>query len=82
MWTKKGDEKRDENEKEELVLKGRVVGRGFQEEYDESLRRDSPTCSLVQVICSLASSRFMKLTATDVRGACLQALKIDRELYF
>ena len=38
-------------------------------EYDESLRRDSPTCSnlLVQII---------------VRGAVLQGLKIDRELYF
>ena len=84
VWTKKDDEKRDENEKEELVLKCRVVGRGFQEEYDEALRRDSPTCSnlLVQVICSLAASRFMKLTAADVRGAFLQGLKIDRELYF
>ena len=84
VWTKKDDEKRDENEKEELVLKCRVVGRGFQEEYDENLRRDSPTCStlLVQVICSLASSRLMKLTAADVRGAFLQGLKIDRELYF
>ena len=80
VWTKKDDEKRDENEKEELVLKCRVVGRGFQEEYDEALRRDSPTCSnlLVQVICSLAASRFMKLTAADVRGAILQGLKIDR----
>ena len=84
VWTKKDDEKRDENEKEELVLKCRVVGRGFQEEYDEALRRDSPTCSnlLAQVICSLAASRFMKLTAADVRGAFLQGLKIDRELYF
>ena len=84
VWTKKDDEKRDENEKEELVLKCRVVGRGFQEEYDENLRRDSPTCStlLVQIICSLASSRLMKLTAADVRGAFLQGLKIDRELYF
>eukprot|EP00913_Durusdinium_trenchii_P034973 g32715.t1 len=84
VWTKKDDEKRDENEKEELVLKCRAVGRGFQEEYDEALRRDSPTCSnlLAQVICSLAASRFMKLTAADVRGAFLQGLKIDRELYF
>ena len=83
VWTKKYD-KRDENEKEEWVLKFRVVGRGFQEEYDESLRRDSPTCSnlLVQVICSFAASRLMKLTAADVRGAFLQGLKIDRELYF
>ena len=69
------------------MLKCRVVGRGFQEEYDESLRRDSPTRSnlLVQVICSFAASRRMKLTAAaaaDVRGAFLQGLKIDRELYF
>ena len=35
-----------------------------------------------RVICSLAASRFMKLTAADVRGAFLQGLKIDRELYF
>lgn len=76
VWTKKDDEKRDENEKEELVLKCRVVGRGFQEEYDEDLRRDSPTGSnlLVQVICSLAASRLMELTAADVRGAFLQGL--------
>ena len=49
VWTKKDDEKRDEHEKEELVLKCRVVGRGFQEEFDENLRRDSPTCSTLLV---------------------------------
>lgn len=72
---------RKEAEDGKLEMKCRIVGRGFQEQFDESLRRDSPTCSqlLVNLICSIAASRGMKLTAADVRGAFLQGLKIERE---
>ena len=79
VWTRKPKES-----PQDLELKCRIVGRGFQEQYDESLRRDSPTCSnlLVSIICSIAASCGMKLTAADVRGAFLQGLKIDRKLYF
>ena len=78
VWTEK------ESVNEELVLKCRIVGKGFQEMYDDKLRRDSPTCSqlLVNLVCSLASSKKMKLKAGDVKGAFLQGVKIDRELYF
>ncbi len=82
VWTKKDTE--EVNGKMPLELKCRIVGRGFQEMYDEKLRRDSPTCSqlLVNLICSMAASRSMKLSAADVRGAFLQGLKIERDLYF
>ena len=82
VWTKKETEK--VNGKESLELKCRIVGRGFQEMYDEKLRRDSPTCSqlMVNIICSAAASRGLKLSAADVRGAFLQGLKIERDLYF
>jgi hypothetical protein len=77
VWTRKetGDGK--------LEVKCRIVGRGFQEQLDENVRRDSPTCSqlLVSLICSIAASRGMKMTAPDVRGPFLQGLKIDRKLY-
>ena len=78
VWTRK------ETADGKLEVKCRIVGRGFQEQYDENLRRDSPTCSqlLVNLICSIAASRGMRLTAADVRGAFLQGLKIERELYF
>ena len=68
----------------QLMLKCRIVGKGFQEMYDDKLRRDSPTCSqlLVNLVCSLASSKKMKLKAGDVKGAFLQGVQIDRELYF
>ena len=82
VWTQKDTE--EVNGKKPLELKCRIVGRGFQEMYDEKLRRDSPTCSqlLVNLICSMAASRTMKLSAADVRGAFLQGLKIERDLYF
>ena len=78
VWTEK------DGENGNLVLKCRIVGKGFQEMYDDKLRRDSPTCSqlLVNLVCSLASSKKMKLKAGDVKGAFLQGVKIDRELYF
>ena len=75
VWTKK------DSPDGKLEMKCRIVGRGFQEQFDENLRRDSPTCSqlLVNLICSIASSRGMKLTAADVRGAFLQGLKIEHD---
>jgi hypothetical protein len=77
VWTKM------DSEDGKLEMECRIVWRGFQEQFDEHLRRDSPTCSqlLVNLICSIAASRGMKLTAADVRGAFLQGLKIERELY-
>ena len=79
VWTRK-----DADDGSPLEMKCRIVGRGFQEEFDEKLRRDSPTCSqlLVNIICSIAASRSLKLTAADVKGAFLQGLRIERELYF
>ena len=65
VWTEK------ESVNDELVLKCRIVGKGFQEMYDDKLRRDSPTCSqlLVNLVCSLASPKRMKLKAGDAKGA-------------
>lgn len=85
VWTKRDEEKLEDWEKQRLVLKCRIVGRGLQEAFDEMMRRDSPTCAtlLVQIICSFAASRRRrKLTAAGVKGAFLRRPKIERELYF
>ena len=64
--------------------KCRIVGKGFQEHCDETLRRDSPTTStqMVHMVCSVISSLKLKLTVADVTAAFLQGQPIDRELYF
>ena len=82
VWTRKETDIVDGKQSREM--KCRIVGGGFQEMYDEKLRRDSSTCSqlLVNVICSMAASRGFRLSAADVRGAFLQGLKIERDLYF
>lgn len=73
VWTEK------ESSHDNLVLKCRIVGKGFQETYDDKLRRDSPTCSqlLVNLLCSMAASKRMKLKAGDVKGAFLQGVKSE-----
>ena len=77
VWT-------DKSENGVFAPKCRVVGRGFQEKYDESLRRDSPTAStqMTNMLCSLSASLKLKLYTADVTGAFLQGKKIERELYF
>ena len=77
VWTNKGADLEDE-----IALKCRIVGRGFQERYDEKLRRDSPTCTpmMVNILCSSAASLKLHLMAADAKGAFLQGKKIDREL--
>ena len=79
VWTNKG-----QNFEAGFEPKCRIVGQGFQERYDEKLRRDSPTCSplMQNLLCSLAATRRMKMMAADARGAFLQGKRIQRELYF
>eukprot|EP00972_Heterocapsa_arctica_P069646 10291329-Heterocapsa_arctica.AAC.1 len=64
--------------------KYRVIGKGFQEIYDDKLSRDSPTSSpqMMHLVCSLAASLKLKLHGADVTGAFLQGQKIEREPYF
>ena len=68
----------------EFEPKCRITGKGFQQVYDDKLRRDSPTVTpqMMHMMCSLASSLKLKLHGADVTGAFLQGKKIQRELYF
>ena len=77
VWTDKGNGS-------DFQPKARIVGRGFEEEYDEKLRRDSPTVSaqMTLLAVSLISSLNLDMVLCDVTGAFLQGQKIDRELYF
>ena len=64
--------------------KCRIVGKGFQERYDERIRRDSPTSSpfMQNIICSMCASDKLHLTVADVKGAFLRGKRIQRDLYF
>ena len=78
IWTNNSDIPDD------FIPKCRIVGQGFQEHYDEKLRRDSPTCTpfMQNTVCSISASEKLELTIADVTGAFLQGKKIDRDLYF
>ena len=79
IWTKKGKDLSDDFQR-----KCRIAGIGFEEMYDETLRRDTPTCSslMQHMQCGVASSRLVQLKTGDARGAFLQGKKTERELYF
>ena len=77
VWTDKGSDG-------DFQPKCRIVGRGFQEKYDEKLRRDSPTTSvqMANMIACVAATFKLSLIVADVTGAFLQGKNITRELYF
>ena len=67
---------------EEVVLKARLVARGFEENTYE-LRKDSPTCqkeSLRSFLCILAAKQW-RLSSIDIKSAYLQGIPINRTLY-
>lgn len=63
-----------------LEAERRIIGEGFQKNFDETLRRDSPTASvqMSHVVCSLAALMKLELVAAGVTGAFLQGLPIQR----
>ena len=65
----------------ELLAKARFVVVGCMEDTD-SIRGDSPTCSLlgVHLICSVTASHRWKLKKLDAKNAYLQSGGIDRIL--
>eukprot|EP00959_Pyramimonas_sp_CCMP1952_P237041 4953820-Pyramimonas_sp.AAC.1 len=77
-WTNKGRD-HDAN----FQPKCRIVGKGFQEKYDEKLRRDSPTRSpfMQNLPCSIAACKRFSCYTGDATGAFLQGVKIERGLY-
>ena len=50
--------------------KARICGRGYEEEFDDKLRRGSPTVSahMTLLLCSVVSSLNLDLVVADVRG--------------
>ena len=66
----------------EIVLKARLVARGFEENTNE-LRKDSPTCQKESLRCflSILSSMKWKIHSIDIKSAYLQGIPINRELY-
>ena len=66
------------------MFKCRIVGKGFQEEYDDKLRRDSPTCSpfAQHLVCTVCANEGLDLYGADIKNAYVQGRTIDRDLYF
>ena len=90
IWAKRGDQKSYETSLKgkwetlhDFDVKCRIVGKGFQERYDERVRRDSPTSSsfMHNVLCSVSASEQLTMVIGDARGAFLQGKRITRQLY-
>ena len=84
IWTKRSDIKNLDDTKQDYDIKCRIVGKGFQERYDDKVRRDSPTSSpfMHNVLCSVSASEKLVLIVGNAKGAFLQGKKITRQLYF
>ena len=78
VWTDKSKGCKD------FELKCRIVGKGFQEAYVPTLRRDSPMAppQMANMLITMATMLQMRLLVVDVTGAFLQGERIAREFYF
>lgn len=67
----------------ELLVKARLVARGFEENWSDEHRKDSPTCSKdsLRLSLTLISAHKWKVNALDIRSAFLQGEPINREVY-
>ena len=72
----------EKNKANNIVLKARLVVRGFEENTNE-LRKDSPTCQKESLRCLLTviSAKRWKLRSIDIKSAYLQGVPINRERY-
>ena len=65
-----------------LVLKARLVARGF-EEPENDVRKESPTCSkyCLRVIMAIIAQKKWSLNTVDIKTAFLQGATIERDTY-
>ena len=69
--------------KEGKIIKARLVARGFEEENDENVIAESPTCSKEALRMGLTIMLRKEWTCNtiDIKSAFLQGHKIEREVY-
>ena len=62
-----------------IVYKAHLVGRGFEEEHLNELRKDSPTCCKVsfRLVVSIIASNMWTIHSVDVKSAFLQGKEIN-----
>ena len=67
-------------EKEDGMIKARLVLKGFQEDYHQS---DSPTVSRdsLKVFCSVVANQQWEVEGSDVSAAFLQSESLDRNVF-
>ena len=60
-----------------------MVARGYEEFWNENMRKDSPTCSKagLRIATSVINANQWKMQSLDVQAAFLQGQKVDREIF-
>ena len=69
--------------KEGKIIKARLVARGFEEEYDENVAAESPTCSkeVLRMALTIMLRKGWSCNTIDIKSAFLQGHNIKREVY-
>ena len=69
--------------KEGKIIKARLVARGFEEELEENITAESPTCSKEALRIALVVILMMQWSCNtiDIKSAYLQGHGINREVY-
>ena len=65
------------------ISKARLVARGFEENWNEEARRDSPTCTKdsFRLCLSIIATYKWVCNSLDIKSAFLQGKTIEREVY-
>ena len=67
----------------EKKIKARCVARGFEEDSDDSLKTDSPTCSrqALRLVLIVAATMNWELQSLDITAAFLQGNAMERDVF-
>lgn len=73
----------EKHSKEGKIIKARLVARGFEEELEENIVTESPTCSKEVLRLALAIMLMKEWTChtIDIKAAFLQGQRINREVF-
>ena len=71
------------NENEKVILKSRLVAKGFEEDCLDEMNKNSPTIdkSSLRAVLSIISSQKWNINTMDVKTAFLQGEQIDRDVF-
>lgn len=66
-----------------LVLKARLVARGFEELNVSELQKDSPICASesLQLLVAVICQKQWTLHSMDIKSAFLQGIELSRDIY-